>query len=100
MQRGRRRLADRPRAGNVAPPLHRKPRLFPSCPGLALKPERHFAVVRYQQTAALFRTPMIWCIEDLNGNAPVVSDSKSLAGGIFATEAGARAVYEKLEAAR
>ena len=68
--------------------------------GLSPAPMRYFGVVRYMQTAALFHGPMGWCITDMTGKEPVTTDSKNIAWGVFATEAGARAAYEKLEAAR
>lgn len=55
-----------------------------------------FAVVRYMQTAALFHTPEGWCLTGPDGREPVTSDVKNLAWGVYATEAGARAAYERL----
>lgn len=55
-----------------------------------------FGVVRFSQTAALFHAPTGWCITNANGMEPVTTDSKSLAWGVYATEAGARAAYERL----
>jgi hypothetical protein len=59
-----------------------------------------FAVVRYMQTAALFHAPTGWCIRDQQGDEPVTTDSKNLAWGVYATEAGARAAYERLKLAQ
>lgn len=58
------------------------------------QPAEYFAVVRYMQTAALFKAPMGWCITDANGKEPVTTDSKNIAWGIYASEAAARAAYE------
>lgn len=55
-----------------------------------------FAVVRYMQTAALFHTPTGWCLTGADGGEPVSSDVKNIAWGVYATEAGARAAYERL----
>lgn len=69
-------------------------------PVLDMAPGDAFAVVRYSPTAALFRTPEGWCIRDEDGKEPVTTDSKSIAWGEYRTEAGARAAYARLEAAR
>lgn len=58
--------------------------------------DERFAVVRYMQTAALFHTPTGWCLTSADGGEPVSSDVKNLAWGVYATEAGARAAYERL----
>ncbi len=63
---------------------------------LEAAPAEYFAVVRFMQTAALFKTPMGWCITDADGDEPVTTDSKNVAWGVFATEAGARAAFERL----
>lgn len=55
-----------------------------------------FAVVRYMQTAAIFQTPAGWCLTKPDGGEPVSSDVKNIAWGVYATEAGARAAYERL----
>jgi hypothetical protein len=58
-----------------------------------------FGVVRFSQTAALFQAPHGWCITDEDGGT-ASTDAKSLAWGVYATEAGARAAYERLDQSR
>jgi hypothetical protein len=64
---------------------------------LEVAPASYFAVVRYSQTAGLFHGPMGGCITDADGREPVKTDSKNLAWGVYRTEQGARAAFEKLK---
>ena len=65
-------------------------------PALRDSADTRYAVVRFNQTAALFHTPTGWCLTNEDGTEPATTDAKSLAWGVYATEAGARAAYERL----
>ena len=69
-------------------------------PALRDSSAERLGVVRYSHTAALFHAPTGWCITNADGREPVTTDVKNLAWGVYATEAGARAAYERLRATR
>ncbi len=59
-----------------------------------------FGLVRFSQTAGLFRTPEGWCVTNADGRQPVTTDSRSLAWGVYRTEQLARAALARLESKR
>lgn len=55
-----------------------------------------WGVTRLAQTAAMFSTPVGWCVTSFAGVEPVSTDSKAKAWAVYRSEAAARAALEAL----